>query len=254
MKKSAPLLAGLTVIATSLAFAIPPSIDNERVNVFLQQIQNQMQMQNQTAGAVPDPNKLKADIIIQLQTADLLKSEALKAGLDKRPETRAAWQNLEARFFATQYVDYLAVNTKVNENDVRRQYELYYQEFNLVPIVFTTKAAAEEGLNKLKKGMAYETLLKQNNPSAPSTNWIGARQLPAKFARLARKLVKGQITANVVEFEGRFYLLKLAEIRQDAKAPEFDQVKNELREIAKQDKVQQQIEELLKKNGVNRLD
>ena len=249
MKKSTIWLAGLTVITTSLAFADPPSIDSARVNEFLHQVQKRMQ--NQPQKTAPDLNKLKADITRQLQTADILKAEALKAGLDKQPETQAAWQNIEARFYATQYVQYLAAHTKVTDSDVRHQYDLYNREINLLPIVFPTKQAAEEGLTKLKKGLAYEELLKQTNPDVTTTNWISAQQLPAEFARIVRPLVKGQITSSVFEYEGRYYLLKLAGLRQANNAPAFEQIKEQLREIAKQEKVQQQIEELLKKNGIN---
>ncbi|WP_370389404.1 peptidylprolyl isomerase [Snodgrassella alvi] len=249
MKKSITWLAGFSIMAAGLAFADAPKIDSQRINVMLKQYERQMQAQ---PGA-PAPNKaeIQKEITLRLQTADILKAEALKAGLDKQPDTQAAWQNMQAQFYAAQYVDHLAASIEVSDSDLRRQYQQVSQEINLLPIVFPSEQAAEEGLSKLKKGLAYETLLKQVNPEAPQTNWMNPQQLPPDFAQLASQLKNGQISPNVITIDGHYILLKLAGTRQAPDAPAFDQVKEQLRNQAKQEKVSQQINQILKNNGIS---
>lgn len=249
MKKSITWLAGFSIMAAGLAFADAPKIDSQRINVMLKQYERQMQAQ---PGA-PAPNKaeIQKEITLRLQTADILKAEALKAGLDKQPDTQAAWQNMQAQFYAAQYVDHLAASIEVSDSDLRRQYQQVSQEINLLPIVFPSEQAAEEGLNKLKKGLAYETLLKQVNPEAQQSNWMNPQQLPPDFAQLASQLKNGQISPNVITIDGHYILLKLAGTRQAPDAPAFDQVKEQLRDQAKQEKVAQQINLILKNNGIS---
>lgn len=249
MKKSITWLAGFSIMAAGLAFADAPKIDSQRINVMLKQYERQMQAQ---PGA-PAPNKaeIQKEITLRLQTADILKAEALKAGLDKQPDTQAAWQNMQAQFYAAQYVDHLAASIEVSDSDLRRQYQQVSQEINLLPIVFPSEQAAEEGLSKLKKGLAYETLLKQVNPEAPQSNWMNPQQLPPEFAQLASQLKSGQISPNVITIDGHYILLKLAGTRQAPDAPAFDQIKEQLRNQAKQEKVTQQINQILKNNGIS---
>lgn len=249
MKKSITWLAGFSIMAAGLAFADAPKIDSQRINVMLKQYERQMQAQ---PGA-PAPNKaeIQKEITLRLQTADILKAEALKAGLDKQPDTQAAWQNMQAQFYAAQYVDHLAASIEVSDSDLRRQYQQVSQEINLLPIVFPSEQAAEEGLSKLKKGLAYETLLKQVNPEAPQSNWMNPKQLPPEFAQLASQLKNGQISPNVITIDGHYILLKLAGTRQAPDAPAFDQIKEQLRNQAKQEKVSQQINQILKNNGIS---
>lgn len=248
MKKSITWLAGFSIMAAGLAFADAPKIDSQRINVMLKQYERQMQ----TQPGAPAPNKaeIQKEITLRLQTADILKAEALKAGLDKQPDTQAAWQNMQAQFYAAQYVDHLAASIEVSDSDLRRQYQQVSQEINLLPIVFPSEQAAEEGLSKLKKGLAYETLLKQVNPEAPQSNWMNPQQLPPEFAQLASQLKNGQISPNVITIDGHYILLKLAGTRQAPDAPAFDQIKEQLRNQAKQEKVSQQINQILKNNGI----
>lgn len=249
MKKSITWLAGFSIMAAGLAFADAPKIDSQRINVMLKQYERQMQAQ--PGAPAPSKAEIQKEITLRLQTADILKAEALKAGLDKQPDTQAAWQNMQAQFYAAQYVDHLAASIEVSDSDLRRQYQQVSQEINLLPIVFPSEQAAEEGLSKLKKGLAYETLLKQVNPEAPQSNWMNPQQLPPDFAQLASQLKNGQISPNVITIDGHYILLKLAGTRQAPDAPAFDQIKEQLRNQAKQEKVSQQINQILKNNGIS---
>ena len=82
-------LAGLAVAAQA------PQIDNARVdsmvNQFLQQAGQNPQMQGQLNG-----EKIRAQVVKELQTVEVLKAEALKAGLDKDAAVQNEFKNINA--------------------------------------------------------------------------------------------------------------------------------------------------------------
>ena len=251
MNKRASWLAGLTIIATGLAFADAPKIDSARLDAALKQIQAQMQSQAQPGMTMPNKAQLTQQVTQDLQTADVLKEEAIKAGLDKQPETQAAWQNLQSQFYASQYVNYLKSQIEVNDADLRKQYEATTSEINLLVIPFASKEAAEQGLEKLKKGLSFEALMKQQDPKAETQMWTNPQALPASVAQVVSIMNVGQITGNVVTFNGQSFLMKLAGSRHAEGAPSFEQMKAQLVDQAKNQKVQATIQQLLQERGIN---
>lgn len=250
MRKSTKWLAGLSLIAAGIALADPPQINTARVDAMIKEIQPQMQAQAQPGAPKPDPAQLQKNVMHTLQIADALKAEALKAGLDKKPETQAAWQNVQAQFYANQYFLYLQSQVNVSDADLRKDYDKSTREIQLLPIQFSNEAAANAALTRLKKGLSFEALMKEENQPAPKDSWVPQAQLPAPLAKIVNTLGIGKITDKAVNLNGQFYLLKLANARRLDDAPPFEQVKEQFREKVKQDKAQEQIVELLKQHGI----
>lgn len=248
MNKTMKWLAGLSILSASLAWADAPKISEARINDFLQQVETQMPTDPNTPK--PDLTALKADITRTLQVADILKTEAFKIGLDKKSDIQVKLENLQAQFYAQQYINYLRTTIQINDQDLRQQYDLVTSEINLLPIAFDSKEAAENGLSKLKKGLSFEDLMKQINPQSPSQSWINPQQLPPEIAYWAMQLKNGQISAQPIVLEGRYYLLKVAGMRHMPNAPTFDKIKTQLREQAIEKKVQEEINKLIEKNGI----
>lgn len=245
MKKSTAWLAGFSLIAAGIAFAAPPKIDTARVDAMMKEIQPQLQAQ---PGA-PKPNaaQVQKNVLQTLQIDEILKNEALKAGLDKKPETQAAWQNLQAQFYANQYFLYLQSQVNVSDADLHKSYDALTQEVNILPIQFSSEAAANAALDRLKKGLSFETLMKEENQLSQKDTWVQQARLPASIANLS----VGQITDKPINLNGQFLLFKLAHTRRLSDAPPFTQIKEHLLEKIKQDKAQAKIVELLQHNGIS---
>ncbi len=251
MKRFTPWLAGLSMIAAGLALAEAPKIDQARIDVMLKQVQAQMAAQPQQPGApLPDKAQLTQDLTRELQTVDVLHAEAVKAGLDKQPDIQAGLANLQAQYYANAYVQYLQDKIEVSDSDLRQTYDLLSREIKLLPIEFESEAAAKAGLERLKKGLSFEALMKEVNPQSPTDVWMNPQQLPPPVAHIASLLKDGQITGDVVNLEGHHYLFKLAGARRSADAPPFEQVKEQLRNQARQQKVQAEIAKLLQEKGI----
>lgn len=248
MKKTVTWLTGLSLLSAGLALAEAPQISQARIDVVLKQVQ--AQLQGQPDAPKPNMASVKAEIVYNLQGSEILKAEALKAGLDKQPEVQAELENMQAKFYAGQYVDYLRSHIQIDDHDLYRQYELMTSEINLLLIPFSSREAAQEGLGKLKKGLGFEKLMQQVNPHAPNNQWINPQQLPPEIAQWVSQLSIGQISGSVMVMNGQYFLLKLAGTRHMANAPAFEQVKEQLRDQAKNAKIQHTIMELLQKNGL----
>ena len=86
-------LAGLAVAAQA------PQIDNARVDSMVKQVLQQAGQNPQMQGQV-NGETIRAQVIKELQTVEVLKAEALKAGLDKDATVQNELKNLEAQFYA----------------------------------------------------------------------------------------------------------------------------------------------------------
>ncbi|MCP2039718.1 peptidyl-prolyl cis-trans isomerase C [Neisseria sp. HSC-16F19] len=248
-KRITPWIAGLSAIAAGFALATEaPKIDQARIDAMLKQVQGNIPQQ--PGVEAPDTAQLTADITRELQTIDILQAAALKAGLDQQPEVKAGLLNAQAQFYAGAYVEYLRNQTEVSDTELRQSYAALTREIKLLPIQFADKAAAEAGLARLKKGLAFEALMKEVNPESSTDTWFSPQQLPPQIAHIAAIMQPGQITGDVVELEGQYFLLKLAGARNSSNAPPFDQVKEQLRDQAKQEKVQEAINKLLEESGL----
>lgn len=248
MRRCTSWLPGLGIIVAGLALAEAPKIDSIRIDAMLKQVQEQIAAQ--PGMTLPDKAQLQQDIVRQLKTVDILQAEAIKAGLDKQPEIQAGLANLQAQYYADAYVNHIKSQIDVSDADLRQAYDVLSREIKLLPIQFKDEAAAKSGLERLKKGLSFEALMKEVNPDAATDVWINPQQLPPQVASIAAQLQNGQITGDVVNLGDQAYLFKLAGTRPSADAPPFEQVKEQLREQAKQQQVQVKITQLLKEHGL----
>ena len=84
------------------------------------------------------------------------------------------------------------------------------------------------------------------------SGFISPDQLPPDLASVINGMSRGQVTREPVQLNGRFYLFKLAASERNPDAPPFEQVKDILIRQAKQQKMQQQVDELLQKHGMTK--
>ncbi len=250
MKKSV-LALSLSLCAAGLVWAAQaPVIDAARVAAAMKQYETQMQQ----AGRPIDPKQqqqLQQDITKSLQGAEVLKAEALKAGLDKQDSVQSEWKNLEAQFYAQQYVNHLKSNVQVSDADLLKLYQHMGREIKLQQAAFPNAAEAEKALALLKKGMSFEQLTKQlkDQPQSPQ-DWINPQAFPPEIGQVINSMEKGQITGFPVAFGGAYYLFRLADVQQSKEMPPFAQIKPQLLEQAKEQQVQMQIQKILQEAGI----
>lgn len=252
MKKQTTAIIIGAILGAGIAFAAPPTIDEARINILLEDIQRQQQMQQQMPGApTPSPEELKANVQRQLQIVEILKNAALNAKLDQDPTVQARFANMQADFYAQAYAEHLAAQIKPTEAELQQQYRLMARQIRLPYVKLADPAQAEQALDLLRKGMDFTTLQSRfpNDSSLSPDQWFSMNQLPPEIASVVTGMQRGQI--KPVQLSDGYYIFKLDGERNSPEAPPFAQVKDVVAEQFKQSRVQETIGKLLQENGID---
>ncbi|UOO91988.1 peptidyl-prolyl cis-trans isomerase [Vitreoscilla stercoraria] len=247
MKKTS-IAAILMACMVGVAVAAAPAIEEVRIDALVKQFE-QMNPGQQMPAA--DRDHLKGQIKSHLQQQEILKQEALKLGLNNQPEVKAMLQNMEAEVYAAKYVEHLKANVVISDADLHAKYRELTRELKLQFAEFDNREAAIQAQELLKKGAMFTDLVKllPAQEQGLAGNWWPAAEM-GQFPAGVQGLVKGQITAEPVEIEGKFYLFRVADERASAEAPAFDAIKDQLANETREAKVKEQLITLFKANGV----
>ncbi len=244
------ILSLLTTAVLGTAVAQAPQIDAARIDSMvanaIKQAEQNPQMQGQVNGA-----EIRKEVTKQLQTFEILKAEALKAGVDKDAEVQNQLKNLEAQFYAAKYAEHLEKTISIDEADIRSLYDANTRTVKIQQVNFKTAAEAKAAQDLLLKGLSFDELIKRYPGEEPQLgDFVHPQQLPPQFANVISSMVRGEVTHEPVSFNGKFYLIKLSAEQRDPKVQPYEQVKDSLIQQAKQKKVSDQILKLLKDNGI----
>ena len=251
IKPKTAVLAILTLSTVGLATAKAPEIDPARIDSMVAEVLRQAdQHPNQTAK--PDGQAIRKDVVTRLQTLEILKNEAIKAGLDKDAEVQNQFKNVEAEFYANQYAAYLERQTAVDDAELRHFYDQQTRIIKLQQVSFASADEVRAAQELLLKGLSFEELMKRYpNPEQEFDGFISPQQLPPQLATAFANMNRGDVTHEPVVIGNRFYLFKLSAVERDPKAKPFELVRNQLAQAVKRQKVNNQIERILKENGIN---
>lgn len=248
MKKTS-IAAMVMACMMGVAVAAAPVVEDARVDAMVKQFV-QMNQGQEIPAAQMGQVKEQAKLILQQQ--DVLKQEAVKLGLDKQADVKAMVQNAESQVIAAAYVEHLKDSITVNESDLLAKYREMTRELKLQAAEFNSAEEAAKAQELLLKGANFADLAKnlpaEQKPAIEGT-WLPAAQM-TQLPAGAQGLVKGQITAKPVELNGKFYLFRVAEERASGDAPAFEQIKEQLAQETKNAKVEEQIKQLFKANGI----
>lgn len=245
MKKKSILTAVVLAFASATVFAQAPQIDNNRVDAL---IKEQISLDKLTAEQL---SAVRKEALLQLQRAEVLKQEALAAGLDKDADIKWQKENMEANFYAGQYLRHLNKTLEVNEADLRKRYAQMTREIKLQQATFTNIDDAQAALQKLRKGMSFGDLIATlENQAAALPDFINPQDLPVEIANIINTLSKGDITDKPFEYQGVFYLFKIQDSRTAQNLPSFEQLKPQLQEQEKEQQLHRIVDDLFQKYGL----
>lgn len=236
--------------ATFLYAAEPPQIEAGRVDVLINQVRKQAELSGQTVTS-EQLQQLRQDIVKGLQRTEVIKNAALAAKLNERPAVQQELKNLEAQFYTQQYVEYLKENMSVSDAQLRSLYDELGREIKLSQAVFSSREDAEAALEKLRKGLSFNDLVDSltDQPAAPD-GFMSAQGLPPEMAAEVGRMEKGKISSAPLEFQGKFYLFKIADVRMAQNLPPFTQVRPMLLEQKQNELIDQELKKLLAEHGL----
>ena len=245
--------AAAVIMATAVAgFAVAkaPDIDQARIDSEVARILKQAE-QRPESKQQPDGKAIRQEVVKHLQSIEILKNAALKAGLDKDPEVRNQFLTMEAEFYAAQYADYLKRTAEISNAELLKFYDQQTRMIKIQQVSFDTPEEARAAQELLLKGLSFEELTKRYPNQQPAfEDFVMARQLRQPLAGILGPMNRGEVTHNPVEIENKFFLFKISEVQKDPQAPPFDLIRDQLTQLLKEDKAQQQIHQLLRENGI----
>lgn len=222
------------------------SISESRVDKLLKQSAAQGQ---------PNKPELRKVIIDQLSMQLLVSQEAIKKGIDKRPEISdqldLTRQSILANAFAEDYLK----NSPVSDDMLKAEYEkvkarMTGNEYKARHILVEKEADAKNIIAKLRKNpKAFESLAKEKSKDTGSKanggdlGWFDPRAMVPEFGDAVAKLTKGQFTEEPVKSQFGYHVILLEDSRPKM-IPPFDQVKPQLQQQVQQQNLKKLFDDL----------
>lgn len=202
------------------------------------------------AGRKPDD---KAILSLLLRN-ELLAQEAMRLGIDKRPDFAAREEIRQRELLATLLINDTLKNTPISEDMLKTEYENFKKmmgtkEYSARHIQLQTEADAREVIAKLAKGADFSKLAKEKSldpatrDNGGAIGWFARNAITPPLGDAAAKLQKGLFTTVPLQSRAGWHVLKLEDVR-DFQPPAYDKVKEQLRNRLKNQQIARLVESL----------
>jgi peptidyl-prolyl cis-trans isomerase C len=205
----------------------------------------------------PDQKNQVLDQLIDMQ---LLATKGVQDGVENDPDVAARLHVARLRLLADAEEQTYVKGKEPTDAELHAEYDaqvatLDKTEYHARHILVAAKdkALAEEIIKKLDKGAKFDDLAKQYSIDTGSKvkggdlDWFAAGRMVKPFADALKGLKKGEITQQPVETQFGWHIIQLEDTRESPPPP-FDQVKEQVKKIVLQKKLQAYLDEL-KKNA-----
>ena len=257
MKAFTALMAvGLLILSLTPAYAA----DNAAATVNGQPIKqawvDTISKETKEAGNNPDDKMILSELVRN----ELLSQEAIRLGIDKRPEY-AAWQEIKRReLLSSLLIKGHSDKNPITEDKLKTEYEdfkarLGDKEYSARHIQLKTEQEAKDVIARLFKGEDFAKLAKEKSLDSTSKDkggllgWVAKATLKPPLGDTLDKLQKGLFNTVPLQTNAGWHVLKLEDVR-DLKAPEFSKVKERLRQGLMAQQINKFVEELRAKSKI----
>ena len=217
-------------------------------------------LKERLAQGQPDTPELRAVLRDELVNRELFMRAAKAKGIDRAPAMKTQMQVASDSILIRAYInEYLTANP-VTDDVMKREYDtikagLGDKEYRARHILVEKKEEAENIIKQLQGGAKFEELAKANSKDPGSKDnggdldWAVPSNFVKPFADAMIALQKGKYTATPVQSPFGFHVIQLEDTRE-AKAPSFDEVKQQLSQRLQGQVIEKHLAELRVKAGV----
>jgi peptidyl-prolyl cis-trans isomerase C len=208
-----------------------------------------------TQGGQTDSPELRKAVREDLINLEVISQAAVKAGLDKQPETAQQLELARQSVLAGAFVQDYAKNHPVNEDALKQDYEAMKarvgnKEYKVSHILVNTEEEAQAVAKRVKKEKFGKVAKEKTKDPGSKDNggdlgWTVPSNFVQPFSEAILKLNKGQISEPVQTQYG-WHVIKLEDTRE-LKVPTFEEVKPNLEKRKQQEAIQKAIIELREK-------
>lgn len=208
----------------------------------------------QRAQGAPEDPDMKNNIRKELAVRALLEQDAIKAGIDKRPDTLVRQDLARQNALIRDYVQDWTKSNAPTDDEMKQEYEKIkstlsgQKEYHARHILLKTEQEAKAAISKLAKGAKFAELARKSLDPGSKDNggdlgWTNPAMFVPPFSEAMTQLAKGKYTTAPVKTEYGFHVILLEDVR-DIQAPPFDEIKPELQQRMQQTKWQAYIDQL----------
>jgi peptidyl-prolyl cis-trans isomerase C len=184
------------------------------------------------------PAEDKEQIRENLVRVELFAQDAEKTGLLKDPDVAAALEIQRLQVIQQATIQKLTKDQVPTEAELRAEYEAQLAampslEFRARHIVVSGEDVAQKIIDRLKGGVDFATLARQMSTQKETARnggelgWFPPNALGPEFGNAIGMLKKGEITPTPVRTQMGWHVVQLLDTRE-AKAPAFDQVREQM--------------------------
>jgi peptidyl-prolyl cis-trans isomerase C len=193
----------------------------------------------------------KNQVLDQMINMQLIAAQAEKDGLDKDPEVATRIALLRTQILADAAAQKYVKANEPTDAELQTAYDSAADktEYHASHILVPTKEKAEQIIKKLKGGAKFEDLAKTESTDNSKANggdlgWFTTAKMVKPFGDAVKGLKKGDFTAEPVQTQYGWHIIKL----QDTREAPLEQMKPQLSTPIMQKKFQAYIDGL-KKNA-----
>jgi peptidyl-prolyl cis-trans isomerase C len=211
----------------------------------------------------PEANFTDTAITDEMIATEVLRQEAIKEGIAKRPDIVEQIKRQESNILINTLMTEKFADLKFSDEQLKAEYDRLIglsdnSEYKARHILLQTEDDAKAVIEELKGGANFEELAKAKSqgPSAPNggdLGWFKAETMVPAFAEAVSKMEKGAYSTDPVNTRFGWHVI-LLEDKRTTEQPKFEDVKQNVQQSLTRQKIENYVDELEAKSTITRSD
>tara|TARA_R110002096_G_scaffold181150_7_gene358676 strand:- start:1350 stop:2162 length:813 start_codon:yes stop_codon:yes gene_type:complete len=200
-----------------------------------------------------NPQVSDDQILDEMIATELLREEAIKAGIADKEEVRYQLRLQESEILARLLMREKFGSIEFSEEELKAAYDAQMsnsesREFKARHILLKTEDEAIAVIDALRNGGDFVALAKERStgPSGPNggdLGWFQASRMVPPFANAVKLMNKGDVSVTPVQTDFGFHVIKLEDTRELEK-PTFESKRDELQQSLIREAINSYIQEV----------
>lgn len=212
-------------------------------------------LQQRAMQGAPDTPEIRKAILEELISREVARQDAVKQGLDKRPEVKQQMELAQQAILVNAFAQEFAKTHTPTDDQLKAEYDKIKtqagdKQYSARHILVKTEKEAQAIIAQLKKGAKFDKLAseKSQDPGSRTNGGDLGYNAPGRFVKpFADAMValkKGEFTQKPVQTQFGFHVIKLDDVRE---LPKFEEVKAQLAPRVQQEQLRKYMEDLRSK-------
>ncbi|MGI9338304.1 MAG: peptidylprolyl isomerase [Gammaproteobacteria bacterium] len=211
----------------------------------------------------PEQNFTDKAIADEIIATEILRQEAINAGIPNRPEIIEQIKRQESNILINTLMTEKFADLKFTDDELKAEYERLISlndtsEYKARHILLQTEEEAKAVIEELNGGANFEELAKAKSQGPSAANggdlgWFKAATMVPAFADAVKAMEKGATTPEAVNTRFGWHVI-LLEDKRSTEQPAFDDVKQNVQQSLTRKTIETYVDELEAKATITRSD